>query len=128
MAVSSWRGFFLAKCSSSKSRKILRSACGWIWLSAPVPLAEQRNVAESGLAKNRFALLNVGLRERLALRGNRHVAFSTRRKPTARRVNAGQQVVDFQTQFVRKAMRGQRGPVVGRFPAGRPGPGAWEAS
>src|SRR5467141_2649423 len=109
-------GFFLAKMLVEQvaEKFFVQRAVGF-GFQRLFHLAEQRNVGESGFSKNRFALLNVSLRERLALRGNRHVAFLDAQKTQQRGgVNAGQQVVDFKTQFVRKAMQVSAASVVGQ--------------
>jgi hypothetical protein len=77
-------------------------------------LTEQRYVGEGGFAEDGFARLNVRLRERLAFGCDDGVAFFDAQQAEENGgVHGGQERVDFQAQFIGKAMQIRAAAMVG---------------
>jgi len=108
-------GFFLTKVLVEQvAEKILRRECGWIGLERLFHLAEQRNIRESGFAKDCFAGLNIRLSKRLALRRDDGFAFfDAKHSEENSSIDSRKECINLETQFVGKTMQINAATVVG---------------
>src|SRR5260370_11906484 len=77
-------------------------------------LAEQRNIGESGFAKDCFTRLNVRLSKRLALRSDDGVAFfDAKHSEENSSIDSRKECINLETQFIGETMEINASTVVG---------------